>query len=199
MEFLANLDEPTLNLLHKCTTQLSTALRTFSKLVVSLQKPGDKKSTPRTPEITCPVLKETAKIREKGQLVDWVFSKKCGWRMCHGKDVAEWLLDGKYRADRCGSTWKLIGPNPKHRSSWRKIPNSEVKTLYEMYTLTFDESKELVENATHDWLERIRPSKAARNKNILKSTPICFKEFVKLMKEHHNKLPPLRGFVVMHV
>ena len=75
MEFLANLDEPTLNLLHKCTTQLSTALRTFSKLVVSLQKPGDKKSTPRTPEITCPVLKETAKIREKGQLVDWVFSK----------------------------------------------------------------------------------------------------------------------------
>ena len=195
MEFLANLDEPTLHLLHKCTTQLSTALRTFSKLVLSLQKTGDKKSTPRTPEITCPVLKETAKIREKGQLVQWIFSKKCGWRLCHGKDVAKWVQNEKYRADRCGSTWKLIGPNPEHRASWRKIPNSEVKTLYATYTDTLEESKELVENPQPGWLERIRPSKAARHKNILNSTQMSEREFVKLMKELHNKLPPLRGFI----
>ena len=42
MEFVASLDDKTLDRLHKFSTQMSTALRTFSKLVISLKKNGTK-------------------------------------------------------------------------------------------------------------------------------------------------------------
>ena len=129
---------------------------------------------------------------EPETLVDWIFSKRCGWKQTHGKDVALWFLGGMYRADRCGNTWFKVGDNVETRSSWRKIPNSQVLTLYETYGDMFEESRELVENAKPSWLKRIRPGKRLRKENIILATQIHMKEFVEIMKERHKELPPLR-------
>ena len=182
MELLAHLDDKTLDRLHKFSTQMSTALRTFSKLVISLKKIGTK--SPRNG------LDHTS---DSGKtLVNWIFSKHCGWKRCHGNDLAVWFLGGMYRADRCGNTWKLVGDEIETRSSWRKIPNSQIKTLHDTYCDIVEESKELVENATSSLFERIRPGKRLRKHNITFAKPIGLKKFVEIMKERHKQLPPLR-------
>jgi len=185
MDFLASLDENTLDRLQKFSAQMSTAMRTFSKLIVSLKKIGTKSSDYALDH-------DSYSDTEPETLVDWIFSKRCGWKQTHGKDVALWFLGGKYRADRCGNTWFRVGDNVEARSSWQKVPNSQIMTLYETYGDMFDESRELVENAKPSWMKRIRPGKRLRKENIILATQIDMKEFVEIMKERHKALPPLR-------
>mgnify|MGYP006982513365 CR=1 FL=1 len=124
--------------------------------------------------------------------MDWIFSKHCGWKRCHGNDLAVWFLDGKYRADRCGNAWILTGDDIKSRSSWRKIPNAQIKILHDTYSDLLEESRDLVENAKTSWLERVRPGKRFRKQNIILARPVGMTKFREIMKERHKELPPLR-------
>lgn len=184
MEILNSLDPTTLDRLQKFSAQLSTAMRTFSKLVVSLQKFGTKSS-------------DYGLDHELDEsLEEWIFSPMCRWGKNHAEDVATWFLGGRYRADRCKNTWKLEGNDVENRHGWKKIPNSELDMLYETYCDIVEESKDCVESAKHlgnSLWKRVRPGKRVRAENITRSTPVSMKEFVEVMKERHLALPALRS------
>ena len=186
MEFLNNLDEETLDRIAKCACQFSTALRTFSKVVVSLKKSGTK-----SPEIS---ESETSVVTNNHeQLVDWLFSS-CKWGPNYAQNVAEQISTG-YRADRMKNLWRLTGEDECDRRDWTKQPFTQVKKLHDLYKTELPELSESIleqkKEQTPLWtkLHVHKRKRLYRTQNVV---PITFTEFRKMLVTRHDELPSLR-------
>ena len=100
--------------------------------------------------------------------------------------------------------WKYTGPRTLldpglisvgERAYWQKVPESQVKALFEEYIEEIETSKEVILHAvsTQDpmW-ESLHGCRRGRLDNVLKSRPIPYNEFTRIMKEKHCEFPPLR-------
>ena len=84
----------------------------------------------------------------------------------------------------------------ENRENWRKTTMSKVEQLYEQYCDELENTKEyLIHNKEKDtalWQE-VRCTRQRRLHNVIKSKPISFKAFRKIMQDLHCELAPLRG------
>ncbi len=127
-----------------------------------------------------------------------MFSRQCLWGVYHSKDVAVFLQNEKYRADKNQNFWRLAGEDPQNRKHWRKIPQSRVKKLYTLYVVMVNECHTIVmeEKRTNSerWqeLNAGKRGRAFRIKSALRNI-LTYKEFVLILKDKHDVLPPLRN------
>ena len=193
------LDDETLKRMEKCAAQFSTALRTFSKLLVSLRKNGTKIPVygldhgPETPDD-----ESSESDAPEFDLVGWLFSKLCVWGPYHNEDVAKFLTYHKYRADRNNNFWKRSGYDWKKRRNWKKVSEATIQNLYTSYTDLVRKSvivaKQEKDNDSDLW-KSIHSGKQSRLFRLSQANNrlLSYKAFVKVMIEHHNDLPALRG------
>jgi len=180
--------------------QFSTAFRSLSKAVVLLQKIGTKSSaTAVSNRDICSRPEETDSEFEEGPDVrEWLFSRQCVWGAYHSRDVAVFLQNEKFRADKNKNFWRLAGEDPKNRKHWRKIPQSRVKILYTQYvdmvnechTIVLDEKR--ADSERWQELHAGKQTRSFRIKNALRNI-LTYKEFVLILKDKHDVLPPLRN------
>ena len=183
MEFLQNLDEEMLDRIAKCACQFSTALRTFSKVVVSLKKTGTKKPQTERELVT----------DNHEQLVDWLFLS-CKWGPNFNRNVAEQISTG-YRADRMKNAWKLTGEDECNKKHWTKTPFTNIKKLHDLYKRELQDLSTLIlkqkEQETPLWT-KLRAQKQNRLYRTQDICPITFPEFRKMLVTRHDELPSLR-------
>ena len=176
MELLQNIE--LLQKISKCSSQFSTALRSFSKVCDLL------------------VLEQKRKIKEKEKIPEAIKIEKSvlhrfQWRVEHGEDVARYFMNKEFRADRFKNMWNLVD------NVWKKVSfQSTLEDLFGQYQTEHNEYSELVqqeyENKTPEW-EALRGSKKKRFlvrkflDNILTK-----KQFLGVLIDIHHELPPLR-------
>ena len=86
----------------KCSAQFATAFRTLSRVFGLI---GTK--SPQSPETGSLQPGENGILSSDSESSDidpdiraWLFSKGCRWGVYHSKDVAVFVINGKYRGDR---------------------------------------------------------------------------------------------------
>jgi len=71
-----------------------------------------------------------------------------------------------------------------------------ITTLHSTYADEMENAKEYIihskEKGNELW-KSVRGSKQRRIHNVIKAKPVSLKTFIKLMKENHCEMPPLRG------
>ena len=71
-----------------------------------------------------------------------------------------------------------------------------ITKLHSNYVDELENSKEYIlhsKNKENELWKSVRGSRQRRIHNVLKAKPISLKAFIKVMKETHCELPPLRG------
>ena len=206
-------DPEILEKMEKALAQLSTAFRTLSKVFSLLmvekgeklpisEKKGVKVPNEDDEETPLQNVPDPPEWQEKVQ--DWLFSRRCRWGPQHGKHLAEFIIGRRWRGDLLKNFWKYTGPRTLldpglisvgERAYWQKVPESQVKALFEEYIEEIETSKEVILHAvsTQDtrW-ESLHGCRRGRLDNVLKSRPIPYNEFTRIMKEKHCEFPPLR-------
>lgn len=196
MQF-AKVDDETLARMEKCAAQLSTAFRTFSKLIVSLRKNGSESSDYGATMSDSAESDEPSEDAPEPDFKSWLFSKDCPWGPYHATDVADFLIRN-FRGDRNKSFWKMrSGDDPKNRKSWKKIAETSVVKLYSTYADLLRESKKIAvaeRFADSELWQKLHTSKKTRLFRLggPLNRPISYKAFVDIMRNRHDSLPALR-------
>ena len=184
--------------------QFSTAFRSLSKAVVAWGQsvPDCRYTAVSNREIRsrsgtlCP--EESDSELEGPDVREWLFSRQCLWGVYHSRDVAIFLQNEKFRADKNKNFWRLAGEDPQNRKHWRKIPQSRVKLLYTLYVDMVNECHTIVveeKRADSERWQELHAGKRSRSfriKNALRNI-LTYKEFVLILKDKHDVLPPLRN------
>ena len=201
--------------LEKGFAQMSTALRTFSKVcgllvVESEQKVPISRETGEESEQKVPISSEAESepgpaVLWYNELETWLFSKDCRWGPEHALYVAKFCIGKRYRADNLGGCWRYDGPceglepaplSISKREHWGKTSMNTLHELHNNYSDEIENTKEFVmhckKNKTVQW-KAARVSRKRRLHNVLKAKPISLKAFIKIAKENHCDMPPLRG------
>ena len=200
-----NFSPECLQKLEQTFKQFSTAFRSLSRVVVLLPNNGTISSETAVSNrefrsrsgTLCPE-ESDSEFEEGPDVREWLFSRHCVWGAYHSKDVAVFLQNEKYRADKNKNFWRLAGEDPQNRKHWRKIPQSRVKKLYTLYVDMVNECHTIVleEKRTNSerWqeLHAGKRGRAFRIKSALRNI-LTYKEFVLILKDKHDVLPPLRN------
>ena len=200
-----NFSPECLQKLEQTFKQFSTAFRSLSRAVVLLPKIGTKSSATAVSNRefrsrsgpVCPE-ESDSEFEERPDVREWLFSRKCLWGVYHSRDVAVFLQNGKYRADKNKNFWLLAGEDPQNRKHWRKIPQSRVKLLYTLYVDMVNECHTIVveeKRADSERWQELHAGKRSRSfriKNALRNI-LTYKEFVLILKDKHDVLPALRN------
>ena len=139
------------------------------------------------------------------ELETWLFSKDCRWGPEHSLHVAKFCLGKRYRADKLGNCWTYDGPceglepaplSISKREHWRKTSMTTLRELHNNYSDEIENSKDFLmhckKQKTKIW-KSVRGSRQRRFNNVLKAKPINLKAFIKIAKENHCTMSPLRG------
>jgi len=196
--------------LQKGLEQMSTSLRTLSKICGLLMQPGaefpdptqsDQPASSDSDESSSEPLPPALKWDK--EITNWLFSKECRWGPKHAKHVAEYAIGKKWRADSLGHVWMYTGPSHglepvqvENRQNWRKTTMCKLEELYDKYCDELENAKEyLIHNKAKDtgWWREVRCTRQRRLHNVIKAKPIRLKDFIKIMQELHCELAPLRG------
>ena len=177
MEFLQNIT--LLEKISKCSQQFSTALRTFSKCCDLLVLEQKKK------------MKEKEKSLEAIENMEIHVLDRFKWNPSHGEDIARYVMNEEFRADRFKNMWNLVD------NVWKKVPyEKNLEKLFLQYQMEHEEYSELVleeyENKTPKW-EAVKRAKKKRflvHKYL--DTKLTKKEFIKVLIDIHHELQPLR-------
>lgn len=182
--------------------QFSTAFRSLSKAVVLLPKIGTESSATAVSDRDTLSPGEESESLNLSEVVpdirEWLFSRDCCWGVYHSRDVALFLQDEKFRADKNSNFWRLVGVDPQNRKHWRKIPQSSVKLLYRQYVEMVNECHPLVleerRTKSERWQELHdgKKQRVFRIKNALRNV-LTYREFTQILKDKHDSLPPLRN------
>ena len=203
--------------LEKGLGQMSTALRTFSKVCGLIAEKGrtspDSQSSSgsvsekgrTSPDLENPEENPEPDVSWEGQVTDWVLSAKCRWGQDHGFQFGKFVIGKKWRADNLRNHWVYVGPREglvpskkdrDTRTNWRPCSEPSIQTLYNKYVEYLEDSKveihELRKFHPKEW-NAIRASKRRRVDNILNATPLSEREFLKIMKDNHKDFAALRG------
>ena len=139
------------------------------------------------------------------ELQNWMFSKECRWGPEHALHAARFCVGQRYRSDHLKNFWRFegecLGIEPAPLSitkpeNWRKTSMSTITTLHSTYVDEMENAKEYLiysKNQENELWKSVRGSRQRRIHNVLKAKPVSLKTFIKLMKENHCEMPPLRG------
>ena len=218
MERILN-DPIILKKLEKGLEQMSTALRTFSKVCGLLMveselllptsqsgepAPVDEKDQPASSDSDETSSESQPPLQWDKELQSWMF-KESHWGPEHALHVAQFCIGKRYRSDHLKNFWRFTGayeglePGPlsiTKPENWRKTSMTTITTLHSTYADEMENAKEYLiycKNKENELWKSVRGSRQRRIHNVLKATPVSLKTFIKLMKENHCEMPPLRG------
>jgi len=207
MEQLLN-DPEILTKLEKGLAQMSTALRTFSKICgLLVVKSKNFSEIPQSRDKTSPDTSDSDESFESEPewntgITNWLFSKDCHWGPEHAKNVAKYAIGKNWRADSFKNVWRYVGPSnglpveTSNRTNWEKVSMATVQQLYDSYCNELENLKECLfhnkRKNTKLWRE-LRCSRQRRVNNVTSAKGISLKAFRKIMQENHSEMPPLRG------
>ena len=207
-------DPEILEKMEKALAQLSTAFRTLSKVFsLLLVEKGAKLPISEKKGVKVPIPEEDESVAPiwQDKVHDWLLSKRCRWGPKHGTHLAEFIIGRRWRGDLLKNFWMYDGPRTAldpglisvgERAYWRKVPESHVRRLFEEYSEEIETSKEVLLHAVSSqdarW-ESLHGCRRGRIDNVLKSTPIPYNDFTRIMKEKHCEFPPLRKPVAVKV
>ena len=139
------------------------------------------------------------------ELQNWMFSKESRWGPDHALNVAHFCVGKRYRSDHLKNFWRFegecLGIEPAPLSitkpeNWRKTSMTTITTLHSTYIDEMENAKEYLiycKNKENELWKSVRGSRQRRIHNVIKAKPVSLKTFIKLMKENHCEMPPLRG------
>ena len=198
MQMLREIDSETLKQMSKCASQFSTALRTFSKVMLSLSKLGTKSpekidtgdvlSRDPQPEIPKPDVSQP----EISKLIEFAFTRECVWGKTFSRGVATFVTQN-LRADRLKNVWKLKGSDKTNRKHWKKVPFSAITSEYQLYVKKLGILTGVIENEKAHRTARFCNLKLQKQERVFPTEPITMKEFRQVLLHNHQELTPLRG------
>ena len=190
----------TLAKMEKCAAQFATAFRTLKTVFALI---GTK--SPQSPATDSLPPGEIGNLSSDSESSDiepdiraWLFSKGCRWGVYHSKDVAVFVIDGKYRGDRYKNYWKLTGNDPNNKRHWKKVNEDTIRSVYIEYNTMVHECTAIIrEEKTKDselW-NSIHRRKQLRIFNVSEAEQsiLSWTAFNGVLKDQHNDLPALRS------
>ena len=183
----------------KCSAQFATAFRTLSRVFGLI---GTK--SPQSPETDSLQPGENGILSSDSESSDidpdiraWLFTPSCRWGVYHSKDVAVFVINGKYRGDRYKNYWKLTGNDPNNRHHWRKVNESTIRSIYIEYNTMVHECTAIIrEEKTKDselWNSIHRKQLRLFNVSEAAQSILSWSAFIGVLKDQHNNLPALRS------
>ena len=194
------LSDAALKKMKKCAAQFATAFRTLSGVFGLLGQ-----ISPKSPQTVSLQPGENGNSGSDSESSDidpdiraWLFSKGCRWGVYHSKDVAVFVINGKYRGDRYKNYWKLTGNDPNNRHHWRKVNESTIRSIYIEYNTMVHECTAIIrEEKIKDsklW-NSIHRRKQLRLFNVTEAEQsiLSWTAFNGVLRDNHNDLPALRS------
>ena len=192
------MDPQILKKLEKGMAQLSTGLRTLSKVCGLLSGVGEKK-IPELPETEpkFPILKPTPFqlfLRKERFFnpISFLKNPRTLWGITPCNDVLNWVFRSELRSDRFKNAWVLFG------KKWGKISQRQYDELFQAAEVFYEECqfavgscKSLEEFRKYLKFPEFKQSKWERRDNWGKE--LTRAHMTTFTREKHDELPSLRG------
>ena len=194
------LSDAAMKKMKKCAAQFSTAFRTLSGVFGLM---GTKcHESPQTDSLEPGEIGNSCSDSESDDVEPdiraWLFTPSCRWGVYHSKDVAVFIINGKYRGDRYKNYWKLTGNDPNNKRHWKKVNEDTIRSVYIEYNTMVHECTAIIrEEKTKDselW-NSIHRRKQLRLFNVSEAEQsiLSWTAFNGVLKDQHNDLPALRS------
>ena len=194
------LSDAALKKMKKCAAQFATAFRTLSGVFGLLGQIG-----PKSPATDSLQSGENGNLSSDSESDDvepdiraWLFTPSCRWGVYHSRDVAVFVINGKYRGDRYKNYWKLTGNDPNNRHHWKKVNEATIRSVYIEYNTMVHECTTIIrEEKIKDsqlW-NSIHRRKQLRLFNVTEAEQsiLSWTAFNGVLRDNHNDLPALRS------
>ena len=194
------LSDAALKKMKKCAAQFATAFRTLSGVFGLLGQ-----ISPKSPQTVSLQPGENGNSGSDSESDDvepdiraWLFTPSCRWGVYHSKDVAVFVINGKYRGDRYKNYWKLTGNDPNNRHHWKKVNEATIRSVYIEYNTMVHECTTIIrEEKIKDsqlW-NSIHRRKQLRLFNVTEAEQsiLSWTAFNGVLRDNHNDLPALRS------
>ena len=184
----------------KCSAQFATAFRTLSRVfgLIGTKSPQSPETGSLQPEEIGILSSDSESSDIDPDIRAWLFTPSCRWGVYHSKDVAVFVINGKYRGDRYKNYWKLTGNDPNNRHHWRKVNESTIRSIYIEYNTMVHECTAIIrEEKIKDsqlW-NSIHRRKQLRLFNVTEAEQsiLSWTAFNGVLRDNHNDLPALRS------